>query len=681
MAEGNSRVGQRIGDYRLTRLMGEGGFAQVYRGEHIQTQELVAIKLLHTLPGQLDEAQIRKFYKESRIVTSLRHPHIVKVQRFGVDERTPYLIMEFLPYGTLRRRHPEGSILKPTLIYSYLEKIADALDYAHSQGIVHRDVKPENILLNRRGELILSDFGIAFISHHNAEISQLSMPGLAGTYFYMAPEQWMEKPTYASDQYSLALTVYEWLCGERPYRGNPGSLLLQHLNVIPPSPRTRNPMISTAVEEVIMKGLAKDPSQRYATVQEFARAFGEAAGLNITTPASVHHTSLINRQHQEEVASHETQRLSLPQSKQPLSDLARSTKDFEHIKKRVAQNTKAQLANLTRRNVLLGLAGVAFVASAGSIFFFSQHTTPPPAQSKTPTNTPGYVLRTFALDATALALSWSPKGTYLASGCANGTVNVWEAQTGKRITSYHQHTRRVNAVAWSPDERFLASASDDSTIHVWNPLNGKLTQKYAGHSEAVSALSWSPDGQTLASGSADTTIQLWEPISGNLLERYEGHTHGISALAWSPQGAQIASSALYENSVVIWEVASKQTVINHQHSDSVLALSWSPHGNYLASGGKDSQVHVWSIASGEKARVYTGHRGNVYAIAWSSTETAIASGGDDRTIQIWPPFEGDRLYTNILQTTTYGLAWSPTSGTTIASGGDDKHVKIWRAIE
>ena len=681
MAEGNSRVGQHIGDYRLTRLMGEGGFAQVYRAEHIQTQELVAIKLLHTLPGQLDEARIRKFYKESRIVTSLRHPHIVKVQRFGVDERTPYLIMEFLPYGTLRRRHPEGSILKPTLIYSYLETIANALDYAHSQGIIHRDVKPENILLNRRGELILSDFGIAFISHHNAEISQMSMPGLAGTYFYMAPEQWMEKPTYASDQYSLALTVYEWLCGERPFRGSAGSLLLQHLNVIPPSPRTRNPMLSTAVEEVIMKGLAKDPTQRYATVQEFARAFGEAAGLNITAPASVHHTSLINRQHQEEVASHETQRLSLQQPQQPLSGLARSTKDLEHIKKLVTQNTKAQLANPTRRNVLLGLAGAAFVASASSIFFFSQQTPPTPAQSKTPTNTPGYVLRTFTLNTTALELSWSPKGTYLAAGGNNGTVAVWAAQTGKHITSYHQHTRRVNGVAWSPDERFLASASDDSTVHVWNPLTGDLVQKYTGHSAAVGALSWSPDGQTLASGSMDTTIQLWDPISGNLLGRYEGHTHGISTLAWSPQGAQIASSALNENSVVIWEAVSKQVVVNHQHSDSVLALSWSPHGNYLASGGKDTQVHIWNASSGEKASAYTGHRGNVYAIAWSPTDTAIASGGDDRTIQIWQPFGGKRLYTDILQTTTYGLAWSPTSGTTIASGGDNKQVKIWRAVE
>ncbi|GHO43575.1 hypothetical protein KSX_17380 [Ktedonospora formicarum] len=609
---------------------------------------------------------------------------------------TPYLIMEFLPYGTLRRRHPEGSTLKPSLIASYIEKIADALDYAHSKGIIHRDIKPENILLNRRGELILSDFGIAFISQQNPEISQLSMPGVAGTYFYMAPEQWIEKPTYASDQYSLAVTVYEWLCGERPYRGSPGSLLLQHLNVTPPPLRARNASISPVLEEVVMKGLAKDAHQRYATVLEFAQAFSEAAqpepksqpGSSLpATPARSEKVTRppvqdelpkitrppVSQEPQEDIAKRPTHRLEKrvqPSNKR----LARYGKQLQSFKDRFLGTTRTQLADPGRRKLLFGLAGAVLLTGAGGIFWLGNN------QGKS-NQTRGQVLQTLTLTAPATSVAWSPRGTYLAVGNIDSTIDIWEAQTAKHIYTYTGHTMRINDLAWSASEEYIASASDDSSVHVWKPLNGEMTQKYIGHLSAVNTLSWSPDDAVIASGSLDTTIQLWEPISGNVLSRYEGHSHSVTILRWSPHTQQIASTALEENSVLLWDVTTKQTVAKHQHEAAVLTLNWSPkEGSYLASGGRDRQVHIWKPDTGQLVTTYTGHTDVVRTIAWSKDATHVASGSNDHTVQIWQAQNSQHVYTqNTPDSVTSGLAWSPLNGTTIASGGD-KTVQIWNAI-
>jgi eukaryotic-like serine/threonine-protein kinase len=152
------RVGQQIGNYRLIRLLGEGGFAEVYLGEHLYLGSQAAIKLLHTRLAPHDMAQ---FQHEGQMLANLIHPHIVRVLDFGVDVHTPYLIMDYAPFGTLRQRHPKGTRLPLPLVIQYIKQIGRALQYAHDQKCIHRDIKPENMLIGRDGELLLSDFGIA----------------------------------------------------------------------------------------------------------------------------------------------------------------------------------------------------------------------------------------------------------------------------------------------------------------------------------------------------------------------------------------------------------------------------------------------------------------------------------------------------------------------------------------
>jgi serine/threonine protein kinase/DNA polymerase III delta prime subunit len=264
-------TGCQIGNYRILRELGAGGFATVYLAEHIYIEKLAAIKMLHVA---MEPQSHQKFQKEARINARLEHPHIVRVLDFGFYEQMPYLVMEYAPMGTLRSLHPMGTRVPLQQIVYYVRQIAQALDYAHQQQVIHRDVKPENLLLNTKNEIILSDFGIAVLQQAQASPSARK---IVGTPLYMAPEQFRGNPQAASDQYALGVIVYEWLCGEPPFSGDMFALFHQHIKQPPRSLHERMPDISPAVDKVVLTTLAKNPAQRFACVEDFASALEKAA--------------------------------------------------------------------------------------------------------------------------------------------------------------------------------------------------------------------------------------------------------------------------------------------------------------------------------------------------------------------------------------------------------------------
>jgi outer membrane protein assembly factor BamB/serine/threonine protein kinase len=277
------RVGQQFGDYRLVKSLGAGGFADVYLGEHIYLGTKAAIKLLK---GAFAQKDIDLFLAEAKTVVNLEHPHIVHVITFSVAEinawRIPFLVMDYAPNGTLRQRHPSGTRLPLATIIPYVNQISDALQYAHDKKFIHRDIKPENMLLGRHDEILLSDFGIALTTPQTGTLETQEM---AGTVAYMAPEQIKGHPRAASDQYSLAVIVYEWLCGERPFQGAPWEVINKHFYADPSSLREKVPTISPAVEQVVLKALSKEPQQRFPSVREFATALEQASEQAETLPA------------------------------------------------------------------------------------------------------------------------------------------------------------------------------------------------------------------------------------------------------------------------------------------------------------------------------------------------------------------------------------------------------------
>ncbi len=270
-------IGQQLGDYRLTHLLGQGGFANVYLGEHIHLETQAAIKILHE---RLIAENLESFRQEARTIARLKHPHIVHVFGFGIDASgTPFLVMDYLPAGSIRTIHPRGQKVPLERVILYTRQVAQALQYAHDAKIIHRDVKPQNLLLGPNQEVILSDFGIAVVAHRTAS---MQMESVIGTALYMAPEQFRGYPTLASDQYSLGILVYEWLCGECPFQGaNPLEIGMKHATEPVPLLRQKIPTLLPDIEQVVLTALAKDPKERFSSVQAFANALEQASDLGL----------------------------------------------------------------------------------------------------------------------------------------------------------------------------------------------------------------------------------------------------------------------------------------------------------------------------------------------------------------------------------------------------------------
>ncbi len=264
-------VEQRLGNYHLIQLLGKGAFADVYLGEHLYLNTPVAIKVLRS---RLDSPTLADFLTEARHISHLVHPHIIRVFDFGLEAEAPFLVMDYAPYGNLRELHPPGTVVPLPTVVSYVKALASALQHAHDQYLVHRDLKPENVLLGAKHEVLLSDFGLALLT---SSAESLQIKERFGTLAYMAPEQILGQPCPASDQYALAVMIYEWLSGQLPFQGSVVLLSNQHLYAVPPSLRERHPEIPPALEQVVFKGLSKEATQRYVDVLSFATTFEEVS--------------------------------------------------------------------------------------------------------------------------------------------------------------------------------------------------------------------------------------------------------------------------------------------------------------------------------------------------------------------------------------------------------------------
>jgi WD40 repeat protein/serine/threonine protein kinase len=722
------REGQQFGNYRLTRLLGKGAFAEVYLAVQVYLGTEAAIKVLHTQLA--NAAEIEKFRLEARTIATLVHPHIVRLLDFGVQDSTPYLLMDYAPNGSLRQFFPPETPLAPTVILPYLKQVADALQYAHDQKLIHRDIKPENMLLGRSKEVLLSDFGIAMVAQTS---SHQQTQGIAGTAAYMAPEQLQGKPRPASDQYSLGIVVYEWLSGSRPFQGTFTEVAGQHMLAAPPPLRQKLPNLSADVERVVLTALAKDPKDRFASVRAFANAFEQAiqgstaqsytthaqamsnlpgpaapgsqaqpslynAETVISAPPNAPGTALFNA---ETVISAPpnipppTPAQPIPPTAAPPSGPSAYPPAFNAGWAAATPSAPPPYADtfltslppapaspttplpgqtppkqgISRRAVVIGgVAGLALIGSGAAAFALTQNSgSPGPGRNPGPTST-----------ATATA---SPTASPTATPTESPTATATTAppQPGATLYTYRGHTQEVDTLAWSPNGSRIVSGSFDHTARVWNALTGQTIVTYTGHSDQVWTVAWSPNGQYIASGGRDKSVQIWNPGSGSTRTSYTGHSDAIAGVAWSPDSILIASAS-YDNTVRVWEALTQQFHATFSdHTDHVWAVDWKPDGSLVASGSKDKTVRVWNPATGSGVYVYMGHSAGVAAVAWSPNGARIASGSYDHTVQVWDATTGANVvtYTGHTDNVT-GLAWSP-DGSRIASSSRDGTVQVWDA--
>ena len=657
------RSGQFLGNYRLVRLLGRGGFAQVYLGEHVRLGTQAAIKLLST---HLAAGDVEQFLREARTIARLEHPHIIRILDFDFDreEAMPFLVMSYAPNGTLRQRCPRGTRLPPERILTYVKQIASALQYAHDARMIHRDIKPENMLLSRQDEVLLSDFGIAVVAHSSR--SQDTQETI-GTVAYMAPEQIQGKPRPASDQYALAVTVYEWLCGCLPFRGTTAEISVQHLHADPPSLREQAPGIPPAVEAVVLKALEKDPHRRFASIQEFAAAFERACqdflpGITNVPPRPGSWSDAAS------------------QMAGPAAFYASPT-----LAEKALPPTLPERRRVSRRLVVLG--GIGFVGAAavggGLTWTFAQRQSP----GGVPVIYNGH-------QGPVTSVAWSPDGGRIASGSQDQTVQIWDATGGAHPFIYRGHTTNVSTVAWSPAHtgpRIASAGGNDffkggDAVQVWSATTGANILTYQGDGQPVRGVAWSPDGARIASGGEGKVVQIWSANVPSPAQPYSGHQAAVNAVAWSLDGTHLVSAS-DDKTARIWDMQSAVPPVTLSHTSTVNAVAWSPDGKRIATAsgsffwGGEHSVHVWDANGGTPLLTYQGHAVPVSTVAWSPDGQRIASASAslDKTVHIWNAANGALLFTYRGHTLgVTAVAWSP-DGAYIASASNDGTVHVWRA--
>ncbi|HET8841236.1 MAG TPA: serine/threonine-protein kinase, partial [Ktedonobacteraceae bacterium] len=575
---------QPLGHYKLMRLLGRGGFADVYLGEHIHLNTQAAVKILHT---RLAEEDIQAFKGEAQMVARLMHPHIVRVLDFGVEEMVPYLVMDYAPDGTLRNAFKKGQRVPLPTVLSWIKQAAEALQYAHDQRVIHRDVKPENMLVGRNREILLSDFGIALVQQSSRV---QSTQNIAGTIAYMAPEQISAHPRPASDQYSLGIVAYEWLCGVRPFQGSYTEIAVKQSMVPPPPFQTYVPDIPPGVEQVIFHALQKDPGQRFPDIRSFVRALEQSAlhpeafstrvSTQISPPQPVPSSMPSPGQQPAPPVltpppSNATGQSSLstspvlypppppgqspyPYIQQPLPPYAypHGYREQQPSGVSLTPPVYGQMVNppagqrgrhTTRRAFLIAGSTLGVLAAGGvaAAVFLAQHNPLQQAlntiQQHTNSAGAGVELTYSHFEDLVWIVRWSGDGKLIASGCFDGTMQIWTADKGEtRLTVRSSVQPRQSddypwSITWSPRTgEKVAVSFVDGNIQILDMSTGSklATPPKDTLPVAVPVLAWSSDDKHLAVGGGDGHVRIYEytDSSWKLVRTYQEHTNSINVL-------------------------------------------------------------------------------------------------------------------------------------------------------
>jgi serine/threonine protein kinase len=281
-------IGKSFGRYHILEQLGEGGMATVYKAFDTRLERDVAIKIIRkgAFPADHLERILKRFEREAKALARLSHPNIVKVHDYGEQDGSPYLVMEYLPSGTLKQKMGKPTPWQDAI--RILLPIAEALDYAHSHNLIHRDVKPSNILLTEHGQPMLTDFGIAKVLDLEETMELTGTSAAMGTPEYMAPEQTTAKTAdHRADIYALGIVLYEMVSGRKPFIADtPMAVLIKHATEPLPRPKEIVPGLPDAVERILIKALAKKPEDRYQTMAELGDAFERVIGSQAGKPVS-----------------------------------------------------------------------------------------------------------------------------------------------------------------------------------------------------------------------------------------------------------------------------------------------------------------------------------------------------------------------------------------------------------
>lgn len=635
-------TGKQLGPYRVVAPLGEGGMAAVYKAYQAGMDRYVALKIL---PRQLagDPQFVGRFTQEARMIARLQHPHILPVHDFGDADGYTYIVMPLVETGTLTDLLT-GQPLPAKQIRSLISQIGDALDYAHSLGIIHRDVKPSNVLVDSRGNCLLTDFGIAKMVEGTAQFTTTG--GVLGTPAYMSPEQGTgEKVDGRSDIYSLGVILYEMATGRVPFKAEtPIAVMIKHIHdpLLPPS--SFNPSVPEALERIILKCLAKRPEDRYATAGEMVRAL--QAALPETTPGAAAPGLENTRMPDAATRSKEAITAASPAGAATAQKKAPDLLSAMPVEARpipvwvwaagglLLVAVGVGIAALVGQPSADGVTGAATATESRSIVVAEPSDTPeptstlaPPTDTPTPSIIPGPSPTPTPIG--------GGNGRIAFSSNREGNFDIYVMNVdGSEPVRLAQTTSNNFPPAWSPDGTRLVYTSDrdgNVEIYVMN-ADGSGQTRLTNSPGNDQFPAWSPDGRLIAfqsdrNGSFDIYVLNIGNASGNEVNLTNAPSNERFP-EWSPDGRQIAFSSDRDDGFDIYTMHSDGTNVIRltAAAGDDLRPHWSPDGGRIAFGSmRDEQfeIYVMNVDGSDQTRL-TDNPAEDFRPVWSPDGSLIA---------------------------------------------------------
>jgi WD40 repeat protein/serine/threonine protein kinase len=719
--------------YTLSRLHAVGGIGQVWLAHDADLGRDVALKELRPDRAQ-NPTLVARFLREAHITGQLQHPGILPVYELvsgradaegESGEEMPFYTMRFVNGRTLsdaardyhakRAARTAGPLDLAVLLGAFVSA-CHTVAYAHSRGIIHRDLKGQNVELGEFGEVIVLDWGFAKLLNDAEEVcGQVPMPDPAapaehtqagqvlGTPAYMAPEQAagrLDLIDCRTDVYGLGAILYEILTGRAPFVGDDTREVLQRVREeTPPRPETVWTGVPPALVAICLRALERDPAQRYASAAELAREVqhwladepvaayrepptararrfarrhkpivaGLTALLTAATAALVVGAFLLEQQQTRTSAALTQAALD----KAVAAGRANQALELQMYYKNIAL-AERELAdhNLNRATQLLAACPVPLRGWEWYCLKRLCHAD---------------VLTLYGHVGDISAVAFSPDGRHLASAGHDQTVRIWDLANGKAAFTLTQHRNVVYGLAYSPDGARLATASWDGTVKVWDAALGRELLTFRGHDQQVNRVTFSPDGRWIASLSGDKVL-VWDAATGEVLQTFEAEDGWMHyGLAYSPDGQRVAVTA-HKPPVILWNVTTGRVAQVIEDATAIVKnLAYSPDGRFLAGGGGDlvrrepGEVDLWEAGTGKLAFRLRGHTDAVFCVTFSPDGRRLVSASQDHTAKIWDVDTGYEALTLRAHADTVRAVAFNQDGTRLATASADGTIKVWDA--
>jgi WD40 repeat protein/serine/threonine protein kinase len=634
----------RLDHYEILEVVGKGAFGIVLKAFDEVLHRVIAIKVLAPQLASNGTAR-RRFIREAQAAAAVSHDHVVTIHAVEEGKAVPYLVMQYVAGLSLQEKIDKAGPLQLREILRIGMQIANGLAAAHAQGLIHRDVKPSNILLENGVERVkITDFGLA----RAVDDASLTKSGtIAGTPAYMSPEQADGQALdHRSDLFSLGSVLYAMCTGRPPFRAASTMAVLRRVCDDVPRPiREINPEIPEWLEQVVGRLHAKKPADRFSTSAEVANVLArQLAHLQQPSLASHPHTEVTLK----------------PAASQP----------------------EAGPTPVQPRRRLPGAASVlvgALLLTGGLAVAFLLQRRPEPDTGNL--SGPGGDSPTrpalFTLD---LKRDQIPPDLLARAG--GGDAQMAPPELAAILGDRHFLMPRAGRSSWmdqSPDGRLLAVPCGDAVI-LFDADKGLYLRSLMGHNGKVYTVAFSPDGKQLAGGNwdGDNTILLWDVHTGRVLQTFRGHTNLVCRVAFSRDGQRLLSSS-DDRLTMVWEVATgRNTLTLSGHTDPVRSVSYSPDGKHILSGSSDTTVRVWDAVTGAELQTLRGHDGVVLGLAFSPDGKWLAS-GSEKDLRIWEA----QTYREVksLPAAANWLAFTPDSKAVLAGShypkGPAKRISRW----